>query len=184
MGHGMENGTNTIDIMAGIFSQAIKKILGKSTGQKITYSPTSQDIPKVRLCPDIGCFVQFSGDYSGLVVMNYGSAAAMTIYKEYMMTMGLPESELAKEPTSTEVVDTIGEMTNQIMGRAMYMVESKYQLSSYFGQPKALALNSAITLTPDLDYQDSRRISFSVETNKFYMEISLEQTEFIGSTKK
>lgn len=180
----MDNETRTIDIVAGIFSQATKKILEKSTGQKITFSPTFKEIPKVRLCPDIGCFVQFNGDYDGLTVMNYDSKAAMTIYRNYMMTMGLPESELAKESTSTEVVDTIGEITNQIMGRAMYMVESKYQLSSYFGQPKALALNSAITLTPDMDYQDSRRISFSVGTNKFYMEISLEQTEFISSVKK
>ncbi|MFP3983230.1 MAG: DUF3334 family protein [Desulfurivibrionaceae bacterium] len=180
----MDGGTKTIDIMAGIFSQATKKILEKSTGMKITYSSTLQKIPKVRLCPDIGCFVQFSGDYAGLVVMNYNSSAAMTIYKNYMTTMGLPESELARESTSNEVVDTIGEITNQIMGRAMYLVESKYQLSSYFGQPKALALNSAITLSPDMDYQDNRRISFAVDTYKFYMEIALEQTEFISSLKK
>ncbi len=180
----MDNGSSTIDVIAGIFAQATKKILEKSTGQKIAYSPTLQIIPKVHLCPDIGCFVQFSGDYGGLVVMNYNSDAAMIIYKNYMMTMGLPESELARESTSNEVVDTIGEITNQIMGRAMYMVENKYQLSSYFGQPKSLALNSAITLTPDLDYHNSRRSSFSVGTSKFYMEISLEQTEFISSIKK
>ncbi len=178
----MDKETKTIDIMAGIFSQATKKILEKSTGQKISYSSTLQDIPKVRLCPDIGCFVQFNGDYSGLLVMNYNSTAAMTVYKTYMMNMGLPENELAKESTSTEVVDTIGEITNQIMGRSMYLVENKYQLSSYFGQPKSLALNSAITLTPDLYYHVSRRIAFSVGTDRFYMEISLEQTEFI--TKK
>jgi len=175
----MEKETKTIDIVAEIFSQATKKILEKSTGQKISYSPTLQDIPKVRLCPDIGCFVQFNGDYSGLVVMNYNANAAMSVYKNYMLNMGLPENELAKESTSTEVVDTIGEITNQIMGRSVYLVENKYQLSSYFGQPKSLALNSAITLTPDLYYHESRRISFSIGTSRFYMELSLEKTEFI-----
>ena len=145
----------------------------------IKYSKTIQAVPKVRLKPEIGCFVLFNGDYNGLVVMNFSAEAAMDLYTSYMTSMGLPESELAKDFTSNEVVDTMGEMTNQIMGRSMRMVESKYDLSSFFGQPKALALNSALTLVPDLDFQDSRRISFSIGTNKFYMELALERVSFI-----
>jgi CheY-specific phosphatase CheX len=170
----------TIDIVAKIFSQAVKKTLDKSTKKTIKYSKTIQSIPKVSLKPDIGCFVLFNGDYNGLVVMNFSSDAAMDLYTSYMTSMGLPESELAKSSTSNEVVDTIGEMTNQIMGRSVRMVENKYDLSSFFGQPKSLALSSAITLTPDLDYQDNRRISFSIGTNKFYMEVALEKTKFIN----
>ena len=171
---------DTIDIVANIFSQATKKTLDKSTKKIIKYSKTILAIPKVSLKPKIGCFVLFNGDYNGLVIMNFTSAAAMDLYTSYMISMGLPESELAKDYTSNEVVDTMGEMTNQIMGRSMRMVESKYDLSSCFGQPKSLALTSAITLTPDLDYQDNRRISFSIGTNKFYMELALEKVKFIG----
>lgn len=169
----------TIDIVANIFSQATKKTLDKGTKKTIKYSKTIQAIPKVSLKPEIGCFVLFNGDYNGLVVMNFSAAAAMDLYTSYMTSMGLPESELAKDYTSNEVVDTMGEMTNQIMGRSMRMVESKYYLSSFFGQPKSLALTSAITLTPDLDYQDNRRISFTIGTNKFYMELALERVKFI-----
>lgn len=170
----------TIDIVANIFSQATKKTLDKGTKKTIKYSKTIQAIPKVSLKPEIGCFVVFSGDYNGLVVMNFSAAAAMDLYISYMTSMGLPENELAKDYTSNEVVDTMGEMTNQIMGRSMRMVESKYDLSSFFGQPKSLALTSAITLTPDLDYQDNRRISFTIGTNKFYMELALEKVKFIN----
>ena len=75
------------------------------------------------LRPEIGCFVQFNGDYSGLVVVNFSAGAAMDLYRSYMLVMGMPESELAKDATSAEVVDTMGEMTNQFMGKAMQMVE-------------------------------------------------------------
>jgi len=170
----------TIDLVANIFSQATKKTLDKGTKKTIKYSKTIQAIPKVSLKPEIGCFVLFNGDYNGLVVMNFSAAAAMDLYTSYMTSMGLPESELAKDYTSNEVVDTMGEMTNQIMGRSMSMVESKFDLSSFFGQPKSLSLTSAITLTPDLNYQDNRRISFAIGTHKFYMELALEKVKFIS----
>ncbi|MFU8819554.1 MAG: DUF3334 family protein [Desulfurivibrio sp.] len=171
--------TKTIDLVARLFCQATKKTVDKSTGKNLKYASTLQDIPKVSLKPDVGCFVQFSGDYSGLVIMNFSGAAAMELYRSYMLNMGMPEADLASDYTSVEVVDTIGEMTNQIMGRALRMVESNYELTSYMGQPKAIALNSAIVLTPESEYQASRRIAFSLETHRFYMELSLERTEFI-----
>ncbi|MFZ5766953.1 MAG: DUF3334 family protein [Thermodesulfobacteriota bacterium] len=172
----------TIDIVANIFAQAIKKTLEKSTKKTIKYSTTFQAIPQVSLKPEVGCFVMFSGDYNGLVIMNFSAEAAMDLYRSYMTSMGLPEAELAKEHTSNEVIDTMGEMTNQMMGRAMSMVESKFDLTSYCGQPKALSLNNAITLTPEMDYQSNRRISFAIGTSRFHMELAMEQTEFVAFT--
>lgn len=169
----------TVDIIASLFAQAVKKTLEKSTKKEVKYSKTFISIPKVCLKPEVGSFVQFSGDYNGLVIINFSAGAALNLYKSYMTTMGLPESELAKESTSSEVVDTIGELTNQIMGRSMRNVESRFDLSSNFGQPKALALNSAITLSPDLNYSDNRRISFSVGTDRFHLEVAIEKMEFI-----
>ncbi|PLX49010.1 MAG: DUF3334 domain-containing protein [Desulfobulbaceae bacterium] len=177
----MAESTVTIDTIASMLALAAKKTLEKSTKKKIKYSTTLIAVPKVCLKPDLGSFVQFSGDYNGLVVMNFTTEAALDLYRNYMLSMGLPEDELAKEATSSEVVDTIGELTNQIMGRAMQMVEAKFDLTSYFGQPKALALNSAIALTPDLDYQDNRRIALSVANNRFHIELALEKVEFISS---
>ncbi|MFZ5775577.1 MAG: DUF3334 family protein [Thermodesulfobacteriota bacterium] len=171
---------STIDVVADIFCQATQKTLEKGTRRTIKYSKTIQVIPKVTLRPEVGCFVQFSGDYNGLVVVNFSAEAAMELYRSYMISMGLPESELAKDHTSNEVVDTMGEMTNQMMGKAMQMVESRFDLTSFIGQPKALSLNTAITLTPDINFQDSRRMVFSIDTHRFYMEMALEQTEFVA----
>jgi len=169
----------TIDVVANMFGKAIKTTLEKGTNRKISFSKTFQAIPRVRLQPEVGCFVPFSGDYNGLVVINFSSAAAMDLYSSYMSAMGLPESELAKEYTSNEVIDTMGEMTNQVMGRAMSMIKSKFDLTSFCGQAKALALNSSITLTPDMESQENRRVSFSVGFSSFQMEIAMEQTQFV-----
>lgn len=175
----MKKKIETVDLLAEIFGQAVQKTLEKGTQKKITYSPTFQAVPKVTLKPEVGCFVQFIGDYNGLVVMNFSEEAAMDLYRNYMLTMGLPESDLARDFTSAEVVDTLGEITNQIMGRAVRMVENQFDLSANFGQPKALALSNAITLTPDSPYNINRRIVFRCETKRFQLELAMEQTEFI-----
>jgi len=99
--------------------------------------------------------------------------------------MGLPEEELAKDHNTNEVSDSIGEMTNQILGHTMRMVENKYNLTSFFGQPKALALNSTIVLHPETEYNDNRRIVFIInDMHRFYLELAMEKIEFISLAKK
>lgn len=179
----MEAPFTTIDVVANIFSRAVKDVLEKSTQKTIMYSNTFQRIPKVSLRPALGCFVVFNGDYNGLVVMNFTAEATMDIYKSSMLTMGMPENECAKSYTSSEVSDSIGELVNQIMGQSMALVEQKFDLASMFGQPKALALNHPITLSIDTEYRDNRRIVFSIGgAGRFSMEIAMEQTEFIPAT--
>jgi CheY-specific phosphatase CheX len=169
----------TIDRVSSILCESVERVLNACTKKTITYSSTIQSIPKITMKPDIGCFVTLSGDYNGLLVMNFSGNAAMTIYKSYMISMGLPENELSSHFTSNDVTDSIGEIVNQIMGEFMRLIAERYTLVANFGQPKVLALNSAITLTIDSDYRDNRRISFSVEHDRFQLELALEQTEFI-----
>jgi CheY-specific phosphatase CheX len=168
---------------------ATKKTLEKGTQKEIKYSSTVQVIPKISLRPDLGCFVQFTGDFNGLMIMNFSADSALELYRNYMLTMGLPEEDLAKNSTSSEVVDTMGELTNQIMGRAMRMVETKYDLVSKFGQPKSLFLNSAIILSletttagvemsPDTQFGYNRRIVFKIGNHRFHVELAMERTEF------
>lgn len=179
----MNENFKTIDRISGILCEAVERVLTACTQKKVTYSPTIQSIPKITMKPDIGCFVMISGDYNGLLVMNFSGNAALSIYKSYMISMGLPENELSSHFTSNEVTDNIGEMVNQIMGEFMRRVAETYMLIAYCGQPKVLALNSAITLTIDSDYRDNRRISFSIDHDRFQLELALEQTEFITLPK-
>ena len=96
-------------------------------------------------------------------------------------SMDMPKEELASTVASPEVSDTIGEITNQIMGRTVKEIEEKFKLNAVFGQPKALTLNSSITLVIDSDYRENRRLSFKIGNYSFRIEIAMEHTEFILS---
>lgn len=169
----------SIDKISKIFLETARQTLETSTKQEVTYSSTIQKTPKVSMKPDLTCFVQFNGDYNGLVVMNFSADAAFAIYKSYMKAMGMPKEELATSVASPEVTDTIGEITNQVMGRLTKDIEEKYDLNAVFGQPKALTLNSSITLVIDSDYGENRRLSFKIGNYSFRIEIAMEHTEFV-----
>lgn len=169
----------SIDEISKIFLKTAQHTLETSTKQEVIYSSTIQKIPKVAMKPDLTSFVQFNGDYNGLVVMNFSADAAFEIYKSYMTAMGMPVEELATSVAAPEVSDAIGEITNQVMGQVIKDVEEKYRLNAEFGQPKALTLNSSITLVIDSDYGENRRLSFKIGNYNFRVGITMEHTEFI-----
>ncbi len=180
----MAQSIKAIDAVANIAFRAVKSVLGANTQKTIRSSATMQKVQKVSIRPEIGCFVQITGDYNGLVVMNFTASAAMLLYRSYMLSMGMPEDELAKDYTNSEVPDSLGEMVNQIMGKITKLTEDAYDLTAYCGQPKALALNNAIILTIDMAYSENRRISFSIDNEKFYLELAMESADFIPVEQK
>ncbi len=169
----------SIDIISGILCKSAQKVLKASTRKKVEFSSTIQSIPKIAMKPDVGCFVQISGDYNGLLVANFSHSAALNIYKSYMISMGIPEDELIDEYSSNEVLDSIGEIVNQIMGNFMKNMGEAFELSANCGQPKVIALNSSITLSIDSDHSENRRISFNIENHHFLFELAMEKSDFI-----
>lgn len=169
----------SIDEICKVFLKTAQKTLETSTKQEITFAKTIQKTPKVSMKPDLTSFVQFNGDYNGLVVLNFSADAAFEIYRSYMKAMGMPGEELANTVASPEVTDTIGELTNQVMGQLIKDIEEKYELNAVFGQPKALTLNSSITLVIDSDYGENRRLSFKIGNYSFRIELAMEHTEFV-----
>jgi len=172
---------NSIDDLARIFCQATSEVLSMATGQEITFSKTIQKVASVHLKPDVGSFVEFTGDYTGLLITNFSADAAMELYRNQMLYMGLPESELSAHYTSEDVVDTLGELINQMIGKARQLIEQKYGLSAYNSQPKAIALTEAVKLTianfQDTEYE-LRRLSFKINGAPFQLELQLEKLEF------
>ena len=169
----------SIDEIAKIFLKTTQKTLNTATKKEVSHSSTIQKISKVSMKPDLTCFVQFDGDYTGLVILNFTADAAYEIYEKYMTTMGIPKEELATSITSPEVADSIGEITNQLMGQLIKDVDDNFELNAVFGQPKALTLNSAITLVIEAHYAENRRLSFKIGNYSFRIEIAMEHTEFI-----
>lgn len=173
---------STTDQVAKIICKTTKKVIEASTGSEVTFAPTVQRTPSIHLKPDLGCFVQFHGDYSGLFIMNLSGEAAVEIYTNAMKFMGIPEEELSKDYTSDDVVNYIGEMINQVIGNVRQAIEQEYGLTADNNQPKAITISTAITLSiaTMISKAQSRRISFKTAMNNpFHIELNLEQTDFI-----
>ncbi|MGD8109317.1 DUF3334 family protein [Vibrio sp. TRT 21S02] len=162
--------------------QSVSTVLNSATDSNITYSAMVQKITKTSLKPDFGCFVLFDGGFSGLVVINFTSKAALEVYTNYMRNMGMPEEELAVLHTSDEVGDVLGELMNQIVGDFTNKVRKQLQTHITQNQPKMLSLNKQVNLSVDtnLDRPQARRVTFSTEGNNiFYLELAMDKTEFI-----
>jgi chemotaxis protein CheY-P-specific phosphatase CheC len=130
-----------------------------------------QRITKIGLKPDIGCFVLFDGGFSGLVVLNFAGNAALEIYEKYMLSMGMPKSELASSFSSDEVSNILGELMNQIVGDFTGKIRRELQTNITQNQPKMLVLNKQVMLSVDtpLDRPEIRRVSFFTENNNIFI---------------
>ncbi|MGF1758676.1 DUF3334 family protein [Photobacterium sagamiensis] len=174
--------TITTDDILLKLCQSFSNVLSKATDSQINYSAMVQKINKTSLKPDIGCFVLFDGGFTGLVVSNFSQQAALELYQEYMLKMGISEEELAIHHTSDEVADVLGELMNQVVGDFTSKIRRELNISISQNQPKMLALNKQILLSVDtnLDRPQARRVSFTTEKNHiFYLELAMDKTEFI-----
>ena len=174
---------SVINELVKVYAEATKEIIEANTGSAISFSKTALKIPQVYLKPDIGCFVELTGDFEGLIIMNFSKEAALEIYKKYMTLIGMPEDEIAENYTSKEVADSIGEIVNQIAGKARQTFEKNFGIVVKINQPKAIVISSTImmSIAADIVKPQNRRISFRTESkNPFYAEISIEQTEFVN----
>ena len=174
--------TITTDDILLKLCQSFSNVLSKATDSRINYSAMVQKINKTSLKPDIGCFVLFDGGFTGLVVSNFSQQAALELYQEYMLKMGISEEDLAIHHTSDEVADVLGELMNQIVGDFTSKIRRELNISISQNQPKMLALNKQILLSVDtnLDRPQARRVSFTTEKNNiFYLELAMDKTEFI-----
>nr|WP_315481702.1 DUF3334 family protein [uncultured Undibacterium sp.] len=178
-----ENGVvyGTEDLLTSLCN-SVTRVLTVATQTKVHYSAMVQRITKIGLKPDIGCFVLFDGGFSGLVVLNFSGSAALEIYEKYMLSMGMPKSELATAFTSDEVSNILGELMNQIVGDFTGKIRRELQTNITQNQPKMLVLNKQVMLSVDtpLDRPEIRRVSFFTENNNiFYLELAIDRTEFI-----
>lgn len=174
--------TITTDDILLKLCQSLSAVLSTATDSSVNYSAMVQKINKTSLKPDIGCFVLFDGGFTGLVVTNFSHQAALELYQNYMLKMGMSQDDLAIHHTSDEVADILGELMNQVVGDFTRKIRRELQVSITQNQPKMLALNKQILLSVDtnLDRPQARRVSFTTAKNNiFYLELAMDKTEFI-----
>ena len=161
---------------------SVTRVLGVATHSQIHYSGMVQRISKTCLRPDIGCFVLFDGGFSGLVIINFSGQAAMELYANYLLNMGMSKDDLVSSYTSDEVSNVMGELMNQVVGDFTGKVRRELQTHITQNQPKMLVLNKQVQLSVDanLDNPEARRVTFyTAGGNIFYLELAVDSTEFI-----
>jgi chemotaxis protein CheY-P-specific phosphatase CheC len=159
-----------------ILIRSVQSVLSSAINGAVTFSPMVQSIEKTCLKPDIGCFVLFSGDFTGLVVLNFSDEAAMEIYRKYMTGMGLPEEELSVSYTADEVANSLGELMNQCVGRFRVDLEKATDICVNQNQPKMLVISEAVVIAIEasIEKPQLRRVSFKTAGgNRFYLEVAL-----------
>lgn len=172
-------GTN--DVLTSLCN-SVSRVLNVATQCRVQYAAMVQRIQKTYLKPDIGCFVLFDGGFSGLVIINFSAAAAMELYRGYLLNMGMSEGDLATSHTADEVSNVMGELMNQVVGDFTSKVRQELQTHITQNQPKMLVLNKQVQLNVDanLDNQEARRVTFHTANNNiFYLEMAIDHTEFV-----
>ncbi len=172
---------DTDDLLISLCN-SVTRVLTVATDSQVQYSGMVQRITRTCLKPDIGCFVLFDGGFSGLVILNFSSQAAMELYERYMLKMGMAKGDLASSFTSDEVGNIMGELMNQIVGDFTGKVRRELQTHITQNQPKMLALNKQVLLSVDtnLDEPEARRVTFYTGANNiFYLELAIDRTEFV-----
>ncbi|MCP3923604.1 MAG: DUF3334 family protein [Desulfobacterales bacterium] len=165
-----------------ILCDSVQNVLQLSTNTDIKYSPMTQKISNTSLRPDIGCFIQLDGGFSGLVVLNFPADSAIEIYRAYRLCMGQDEKKLAKSHTSEDVADTLGELMNQAIGGFRKNLKRELLVTVNQSQPKMLVINSEllISINAHIDRPQCRKVSFETgHHSPFYLEIAMEKTEFV-----
>lgn len=162
--------------------ESVREVLNSASEAGVTYSPMVQKINKTSLSPDLGCFVLFDGGFSGLVLTNFTAAAAVEIYQDYMIKMGMPADDLAPNHTSDDVGNVLAELMNQILGDFIAKVRKQLQTSIKQNQPKMLTINKQVIVSigTTLDRPQMRKVSFFTKKhNIFYLELAMDKTDFI-----
>ncbi|GAB2535388.1 MULTISPECIES: DUF3334 family protein [unclassified Simplicispira] len=161
---------------------SVTRVLTVATHSDIRYSGMVQRITRTCLKPDIGCFVLFDGGFSGLVIINFSAQAAMELYSNYLLNMGMQQSDLARSYTADEVSNVMGELMNQVVGDFTGKVHRELHTHITQNQPKMLVLNKQVMLSVDanLDQPEARRVTFYTGSNNiFYLELAIDKTEFV-----
>ncbi|MDH1334936.1 DUF3334 family protein [Comamonas thiooxydans] len=171
----------TEDVLIALCN-SVSRVLQVATQCPIQYSGMVQRITKTSLKPDIGCFVLIDGGFSALIIINFSADAAMELYRSYLLSMGMAESDLASSYTSDDVSNVMGELMNQVVGDFTSKVQRELQTHIAQSQPKMIRLNKQVNLSVDanLDAPEARRVTFYTGNNNiFYLEMAVDHMEFI-----
>ncbi len=172
----------SILLVAHVFQKAACEVISRSCSMEVTVAKTAQIIPSIEISKDIGAFVTFSGNYSGVMVINFTGDAALELVTSSLVAMGMPEEDIPSHHLADDVLSSIGELTNHIIGKARADMKTEYDLVAHANIPAVVPVTAPIGLVfkgNGLEGYSCIRLAFSTPQNHhFHMEITLEPALF------
>ena len=179
----MEKRSSILQV-ANIFAQSVQEVVARFCQMEVTHAKTAQFIQSIQISNDIGSFVSFFGDYKGLMVLNFAGDAALELVTASLNAMGMPASEMPSHFLSDDVINSIGELTNHIIGKSRTNVQNEYDLASQANIPAVVPVHTPIGLVfkdgTNSGYECVRIPFRTAANNSFYMELTMEPAIFVS----
>lgn len=172
----------SILMIAAIFKNAVCDVIERSCKLSIEASKTAQMVPAIEISKDLGSFVSFSGDYGGLMVLNFDGDAALELVIASLKKMGMPKEDIPTFHLADDVISSIGELTNHIIGKARLDMQTKFELTARTNIPAVVPVTTPIGLMfkgASIEGNQCVRVAFHTpENHRFHMELTIEPTLF------
>ena len=175
--------TSSIIAVSSLFAKAIQEVLKNSCRLDVAVGKSAQFLSTIQISEDIGAFVSFNGNYSGLMVLNFEGGAALEIVRSSMQAMGLPEDEIPSHYMTDDVRSLIGEFVNHVIGNARAKIQQEYDLSANATIPAVIPIATPIGLffkSSITEGNDCVRLVFRTpENHRFHLELTMEASRFV-----
>lgn len=173
------NNTSVLDL-ANLFAKAVQEVTKNFCHLDITVGKNAQFLSTIQISEDLGAFVSFNGNYSGLMVMNFEGEAALELVNASLTAMGMPEEELSSHYMSDDVRNSIGELVNHIIGNVRAKIQEEYDLSANATIPAVLPVSIPIGLffksTISEGHSCVRLVFRTPGSFRFHLELSMESS--------
>ena len=179
----MNSEESSILAISSLFAKAVQEIVKDFCHLNFFAAKNAQFLSTIQISEDIGAFVSFNGNYSGLMVMNFEGEAALEIVKSSMLAMGMPESEIPSHYMTEDVRSSIGEFVNHVIGHARAKIQKTYDLSANATIPAVIPIATPIGLffkSALTDGHNCIRLAFRTPGNhRFHLELTMESSRFV-----
>ncbi len=179
----MNPSETSILAVSSLFGKAVQDVIKSFCHLEVVVGKNAQFLSTIQISEDIGAFVSFNGNYSGLMVMNFEGDAALEIVNSSMKAMGMPEDEIPTHFMADDVRSSIGELVNHIIGNARAKIQEEYDLSAHATIPAVLPIATPIGLffkTSVSEGHSCVRLVFRTPGgHRFHLELTMESSRFV-----
>ena len=163
--------------MTKMFAESYTEIFNTFGARgKFSIAPSFYVINTAQTRHRVSSLLDFTGGINGFVIINYPEAAAVDVVSTFMQGMGMPAEDCPKS-VGEEVINTLGEVINQVLGKFRKNIQRQFGLAAESGTPITMLVNTMLRLSP-VDSTQNLFVRGQISTpslKPFYIEFCIQQ---------